>query len=77
MTLVATWYPTEEQACEFNELTEKVYGGDLWTGIRVYKVDLMRKRGRHFVTVYYGDFLCHLQERCIVSELIKAGYFVL
>lgn len=77
MTLVGTWYITDdEQRCEFNSICRNVYGAE-WRRVPVNRVDLMREEdgNGYFVYVYYGS---HWQTLVLIAtELIKAGYFVL
>lgn len=78
MTLVATWYITDdEQQRQFNLMCVKVYGAE-WRYMPVHRVDLMREEDgmdRHFVKAYYGSHRHYLV--FVATELIKAGYFVL
>jgi len=78
MTLIATWYPTEEQKCEFNSMCRNVYGDALWQYLHVDRVELMREedeRDKQFVIAYAGSARYILV--FVAPELIKAGYFVL
>lgn len=77
MTLIATWYPTEEQKLEFEQW---------WSPFSpmpssVSKIELYKfaypRAGDFYTTVHFVDYPYTWHSIRISRELIKAGYFVL
>lgn len=79
MTLVATWYPTEEQRLEFAQMWARVYPFEGSHGpvlkVSVYKYDY--PEGGYYARMYWVDSQYTTCRELILTELIKAGYFVL
>lgn len=79
MTLIATWYPTEEQKLEFEELWRRVYNSQLT--LNVSRVDISEYyapyTGEYYATVYFVDSPFFFHRELIIPEMIKAGYFTI
>lgn len=79
MTLIATWHPTEEQKCEFEEIWRRVYNSQIPSPVS--KVEIREYTqpytGELYAEVHFQGYPFTWYREFIVAELIKAGYFVL
>lgn len=77
MTLIATWYPTEEQKLEFEQWWRRMDVSPMPSTVSKMELYKFTHSGDFYTEVHFVDYpyTWHLMQ--ISRELIKAGYFVL